>query len=204
MKTRDIILGSYWALSILSCVANKPNGGDAGATAANPANANAATPAAEAGSAKPAPLAPSAVTYDDKNDLPANAGDTRCKDPIPPNAKPASVKLELTASPPGLELSIPSLGVQQKLWTNATPPKECRTSLEAGGTAARFRCVDDTSAVDAKLYSRKSDIVIGRATTAGTGTTKFIFPCGTPVKIDPIVCPKECTKDGDRCTCAAK
>jgi hypothetical protein len=34
--------------------------------------------------------------------------------------------------------------------------------------------------------------------------TKFVLPCGTPTKIDPIVCPKDCKKEGDRCTCGAK
>ena len=203
MKTRDIILGSYWALSILSCVGNKSNADDAGASAANPAPTNAAAPAVEAGpAAKPAPLAPSAVTYDDKNDLPANAGDARCADPIPANAKPASVKVELTSNPPGIELTIASLGIQQKLWTNPTPPKQCHAALEGG--AVRFRCSDDTSAVDAKLYSRKSDVVIGRATSIGTGTTKFVLPCGTAAKFEPIVCPKDCKKEGDGCTCVAK
>lgn len=194
------------ALSVLSCVQSKSE--DAGAppssTASGGTGASAKPPVTEPAAAvdatKPA-LAPSAVKYDDKNDLPANAGDARCKDPIAANAKPASVKVELASSPPGIELTIPSLGIQQKLWPNATPPKECHAAVE-GGTAVRFRCSDDTSAVDAKLYSRKSDVVIGRATTVGTGTTKFVLPCGTTAKIEPIVCPKDCKKEGDNgCTC---
>jgi hypothetical protein len=36
------------------------------------------------------------------------------------------------------------------------------------------------------------------------GSTKFVLPCGTPVKLDAIACPKECKKDGERCVCSAK
>lgn len=191
------------ALSVLSCVDNKSNPEDAGAKPAASTSTPTPQPTAVVDATKPA-LAPSAVKYDDKNDLPADAGDARCKDPIPANAKPASVKVEVTSNPPGVELTIPSLGIQQKLWTNPTAPKECSASLEGGGTAVRFRCSDDTSAVDAKIYARKSDVVIGRATSIGTGTTKFVLPCGTPAKLEAIACAKDCKKDGDRCTCVAK
>lgn len=147
-------------------------------------------------------LAPSAVAYDDKHDMPADAGDARCKDPIPANAKPASVKLHMVASPPSLELEIPSLSVKQTLWSGPASASECRASLD--GAALRFRCSNDDTAVDGKLYARKSDVVIGRALPGGTGSTRFILPCGTPPKLEPIDCPKECKKDGNRCVCSAK
>lgn len=201
MKIRETILAVYVLLACVSCVRDKPTEKEAGAAPLQVASAP--TSASVQPEAKK-PVMPSEVAYDDKVDLPANAGDARCKDPMAANAKPARVKLELTTNPPGVELSIASLGVQQKLWPGATNPKECRASLDSGGAAYRFRCSDDTTAIDGKIYARKSDLVLGRATTAGAGSTKFIFPCGTPPKLEPVACPKECKKDGDRCVCSAK
>lgn len=190
------------ALACLSCVRDKPNEADAGA-GAPPASATAKPVAVEAAapaiSAKPA----GPTAYEDKNDLPENAGDARCKEPIPANAKPASVKLELSASPPGIDVVIPSLGVRQRLWPAATNPNECHVSTAKGGSALRFHCSDDASSIDGKIYARKSDVILGRATSSGTGNTKFILPCGTPAKLEPIDCPKECKKDGEQCSCGS-
>jgi hypothetical protein len=203
MTIRETIMGAYVVLACLSCVRNKPAEQDAGATASS-ASARPTTAGSAPESSVPAKADPKTLAYDDKNDLPANAGDARCKDPIGANAKPASVKLELTGTPPGIEMSIPSLGVRQKLWPGATNPTECRASLEGGGVALRFRCSDDETAVDGKIYARRSDVLIGRMSTAGAGTSKFVLPCGTTAKLEPIACPKECKNDGDRCTCGTQ
>jgi hypothetical protein len=184
-------------LACLSCVRSKPTEDEAGSPGA-PSTAHATPTVSASAAVRPAP---SALAYDDKSDLPENAGDARCKDPISPNAKPASVKLELTANPPGIDFSVPSLGVRQKLWPETTNATECRASLEKGGTAIRFRCSNAASAVDGKVYARKSDVLIGRTSTAGAGSSRFVLPCGTPAKLEPITCPAECKKDGDRCTC---
>lgn len=191
-------------MACLSCVRTKATDEEAGASATGTSAAARATPAVPASTASaPAKPVASALAYDDKNDLPANAGDARCKDPIAANAKPASVKLELTANPPSIDFSVPSLGVRQRLWPGPTNAKECHASLEKGGEAVRFRCSDGESAVDGKVYARKSDVMIGRTSTAGAGSSKFVLPCGTPAKLEPIACPAECKKDGDRCTCGS-
>lgn len=143
------------------------------------------------------------MSYDDKNDLPENAGDVRCKEPIAANAKPASVRLELSPNPPGVDVVVPSLGVRQKLWPGAKDPSECHASLAKGASALRFNCSDDVSSIDGKIYARKSDVVLGRAMPNGIGNTKLILPCGTPAKLEPVECPKACKKDGDQCSCGA-
>jgi hypothetical protein len=187
----------------MSCVRDKPADADSGAAPApTPAPTVAATPDAAVAIDAAPPVQTGPVVYDDKSDLPANAGDARCKDAIPANAKPASVSLELSATPPGIDISVPSLGVKQRLSSGS--PTECRASLEKGGAALRFHCGEDpASVVDGKVYARKSDIMLGRATSAGAGNTKFVLPCGTPAKFEPIVCPKTCKKDGDQCSCGA-
>ena len=149
----------------------------------------------------PKPAGP--LVYDDKNDFPENAGDARCKDPIPANAKPAPVKILAMANPASLEIEIPALSVKQKLWTGATPPTECRAKLD--GAVIRFHCngSDAQTTLDGKVYVRKSDVVIGRATASGAGATKFGLPCGTPPKLEAVVCAAECKKDDKGCACGS-
>jgi hypothetical protein len=196
---RTTILRVYVALACLSCVRSQPNVEQD----ASPAKPSPAT-VAEAAAAPAAPPHSGPVVYEDKSDLPENAGDKRCKDAPAAGAKPASVSVELGASPARIELNIPSLSVQQRMWTAAGTGGACRASLADGEKAIRFHCSDDAKTIDAKIYSRRSDIVVGRMQTAGEGTTRFVLPCGTPAKMEPIVCPKECKKEGDACTCGTE
>jgi hypothetical protein len=202
MKTRDTILAVYVAVACMSCVRDKPAEADSGAAAApTPTIAKTAAPDAAVIVDAAPPVKTGPIAYDDKEDLPANAGDARCKEPIAANAKPASVTLELSASPPGIDIVVPSLGVKQHVSSGS--PSECHASLDKAGPALRFHCTEEHSTIDGKVYTRKSDVLLGRAMPTGTGSTKFILPCGTPAKLEPIVCPKECKKDGDQCACSA-
>jgi hypothetical protein len=192
MNLRESILPFYVALACLSCLHGKP-------ATENDAGARPPAPASEAAAPKPAP---SALTYDDKADLPENAGDARCKEAPAAGAKPASVKVEMTSAP-GVEIIIPSLGVRQRLWPGAANPNECHTSLVDAGKALRFHCSADESSVDGKIYVRRSDVLIGRANPSGATQTRFVLPCGTPVKLEAVTCPADCKKTADQCACAA-
>lgn len=188
------------ALACVSCVRDKPADKDAGPVASFvPPPVIPLQPPLEA-STQAKPTGP--IVYDDKNDFPENAGDARCKDPLPANAKPGAVKVLAMANPAGLEIEIPSLSVKQKLWPGATPPAECSAKLD--GAAIRFHCNDAQTTVDGKVYARKSDIFIGRATSAGSGATKFVLPCGTQPKLEPVVCAPECKKQDNGCACGTK
>jgi len=201
MNLRDSILRFYVALACLSCVRDQPaTDKDAGAPTVIPPPP---PPAQTAEAAAPAPtVAPWAAAYDDKQDAPANLGDARCPAAPPANAKPASVKVELFASPPAIELSVPSLGVKQRIWPGSANASECHASIIDDGKALRFHCSEETSSVDGKLYFRKSDIQLGRATPTGSATTKFVLPCETPPKLEPLACPTACKKtDAQTCTC---
>ena len=188
-------------VACVSCVRDNPADKDAGgavASAAPPPVVPQKPPVEASAPAKPT----GPIVYDDKNDSPENAGDARCKDPLPANAKTGSVKVFAMANPAGLEIEIPSLGVKQKLWPGAAPPTECSAKLD--GAAIRFHCSDAQTTVDGKVYARKSDIFIGRATSAGSGATKFVLPCGTQPKFEPVVCVAECKKQDKGCACATK
>lgn len=173
---------------------------DAGTTIVQPATTP--TLAAEA-SAPPAEAGPPAwaMAYDDKADLAENAGDTRCKDAPAAGAKPGIVSLEVSAKPPALDLSIPSLGVKQRIWSTSTEPGACTAKVVDKGKSIRFHCGEEQTSIDGKIYTRRSDVALGRAQPAGTGTTKFLLPCGTPPKLEIAACPKECKKETDACTC---